>query len=222
MHNSHKASKIQILYIDDEPNNLISFKATFRTDYHVFLAETTAEGYAILKKNPGIQVVLCDQLMPEETGVQFFERLAAEFPDLVRMLISGYTDMDSMIKAINHGHIYQFIQKPWHESQLRAAIEDGSHYYDTTVKLAQRNKALQQAYEDAGQLTYRIIWEAHTSILSLLDTIGNAEQAVNNEGAGKLLSLLTEVLEQTSSYLVNMHECYNLIRMGETPKTTAV
>jgi len=222
MHQSNEPGKIKILYIDDEPNNLISFKATFRTDYQVFIAETTDEGYAVLKKHPDIQVVLCDQRMPDRTGVQFFEILATECPAPVRMLISGYTDMESMINAINHGHIYQYIQKPWQETNLRSVIEDGCRYYDATVALASKNKALKQAYQEAGQLTYRIIWEAHTSILSLLDTIGNAEQTTDTEGSGKLLALLTEILEQTSAYIVKMHECYNLIRIdaGEAPEPT--
>jgi len=223
MHQSNKPSKIKILYIDDEPNNLISFKATFRTDYQVFIAETTDEGYTILKNHPDIQVVLCDQRMPDRTGVQFFEILATECPAPVRILISGYTDMESMIKAINRGHIYQYIPKPWQEEKLRTSIEDACKYYDATVTLALKNKALKQAYQEAGQLTYRIIWEAHTSILGLLDTIGKAEQSADSAESGKLLAVLTEVLEQTSAYIANMHEYYNLIRIdaGETPASVA-
>ncbi len=224
MHQSTETGKVKVLYIDDEPNNLISFKANFRTDYQVFIAESTNEGYAILKNHPDIRVVLCDQRMPDTTGVEFFETIATECPSPVRMLISGYIDMKSMIKAINHGRIYHYINKPWQEAKLRAAIEAGCKYYDETLTLAQKNEALSQAYREAGQLTYRIIWEAHTSILSLLDTIGNAESIADAGESGRLLSLLTEVLEQTSAYIIDMQQCYNMISInsGEAQEPTQV
>ena len=95
-----KPEKIKVLYVDDEANNLVGFKATFRLDYNVFVANSADEGIDMLEKNPDIKVILCDQRMPGKTGVQFFEEVSARYPAPVRMLLTGYTDIESVINAI--------------------------------------------------------------------------------------------------------------------------
>ena len=87
------AEKIKVLYVDDEQNNLNGFKATFRFDYTIFIAANTSQAYDYLKNNPGISVILCDQRMPDKSGVQFFEEVRDRYPEPVRMLITGYTDI---------------------------------------------------------------------------------------------------------------------------------
>ena len=101
--------KIKVLYIDDEPNNLVSFKASFRFDYQVFVANNTNEAHKILDENPDIAVVLSDQRMPDKTGVEFFEGIIPKHLKPIRILITGYTDIESVINAINRGHIFRYI-----------------------------------------------------------------------------------------------------------------
>jgi adenylate cyclase len=89
-----------ILYVDDELNNLISFKATFRQHYTLHIAKSAEEGLEILKKHP-IQAIVTDQRMPEVTGVQFLEQVIPQYPDTVRMILTGFSDIADIIKAIN-------------------------------------------------------------------------------------------------------------------------
>ncbi len=119
---------INILYIDDEKSNLISFNATFRRDYNVFVAESAEEGKRILNLNE-IHVILSDQRMPGMTGIEFFESINDSFPDPIRILITGYTDISSVIDAINRGHVYKYLTKPWNEKDVKTFVEKGFEIY---------------------------------------------------------------------------------------------
>ena len=95
------------MYIDDEMNNLMGFKATYRIDSNVFIANNTDEALKALEENPDIRVILSDQRMPDKTGVQFFEEIRGRFPNQVRMLITGYNDVDSVNDSINRGNNFR-------------------------------------------------------------------------------------------------------------------
>ena len=120
--------KIKVLYIDDEINNLTAFKANFRKLYDVYTAESAAEGRKILE-SVEIEIVLTDQRMPEMTGVEFLESIIPEFPNPIRMLLTGYTDMQALIDAVNKGQIYRYINKPWDEEELKMFINQAFELY---------------------------------------------------------------------------------------------
>ncbi|WP_241480557.1 response regulator [Legionella norrlandica] len=92
--------KSNILYVDDEENNLTAFVATFRRHFNVYTATSGREGIEIMRRN-NIQIVITDQRMPEMTGVQFLESIIPEYPNTIRMILTGFTDIESIIKAIN-------------------------------------------------------------------------------------------------------------------------
>jgi response regulator RpfG family c-di-GMP phosphodiesterase len=119
---------INILYIDDEPNNLMSFKASFRRTYTVFTAESAEEGRKILEAND-IHVILSDQRMPKMTGIEFFESILHTHPDPIRILITGYTDINAVIDAINRGQVYKYLTKPWNENDVKIFIEKAYEVY---------------------------------------------------------------------------------------------
>jgi len=114
--------KIKVLYVDDEENNLLSFKATFRLKYAVLTALGADEAKRILSENPDIEVIVTDQRMPKMTGVEFLESTLEEFPDQVRILLTGYADMTAVVDAINKGKIFHYITKPWDEEELDLVI----------------------------------------------------------------------------------------------------
>ena len=116
--------KIQILYIDDEMSNLLGFKASFRFHYDIFIASNSADALEILKQNPQIEIILSDQRMPDKTGVELFEKIVQEFPLPVRMLITAFTDIEAVIDAINRGHIFRYINKPWDEEDIILAVDE--------------------------------------------------------------------------------------------------
>ena len=114
--------QITVLYVDDEPNNLVAFRATFRRKYKVLTAESPSEGRSILSEND-VQVILSDQRMPEETGIEFFESIIQSNPEPIRILITGFTDINAVIDAINRGQIYKYLTKPWNEADVSNFIE---------------------------------------------------------------------------------------------------
>lgn len=113
--------KISILYVDDEMNNLISFKAVFRIKYNILTAISGEEAIKILRKNT-VNIIITDQRMPQMTGVEFLESILNEFPDPIRILLTGYADMNAVIDAVNKGKIFHYLSKPWNEDELDITI----------------------------------------------------------------------------------------------------
>lgn len=130
-------NKISILYVDDEINNLNSFKAVFRRDFDVHIALSAQEGRAILEQVP-IHILVTDQRMPGVTGVEFLESIIPDFPNPIRILLTGYTDIEAVVDAINKGQIFYYLTKPWDEQQLRAVFRNGYEVFS----LREQNKDL--------------------------------------------------------------------------------
>ena len=117
------ADKIpQILYIDDEEHNLTSFNSTFRRDYQIHLATSGSMGLNIMKEHH-IDLVITDQRMPEMTGIEFLVRIVDEYPDCMRIILTGYSDMEAIIQAINKGRVYSYVSKPWNREDLKLTID---------------------------------------------------------------------------------------------------
>lgn len=128
---------VNILYVDDEPHNLTAFKASFRRLFNIFTAESAAEGKKILEQQD-IQIIITDQRMPVTTGIEFLESIIPLYPDPIRILLTGYADINAVIDAINKGKVYRYIQKPWMEDDLRINIEKAAEIF----RLRKENKEL--------------------------------------------------------------------------------
>lgn len=116
---------IHVLYLDDEAHNLTAFRAAFRRSFQVHVTTEPTEAVQLLKQHP-IEVIISDQKMPSLSGVEFFELVMPDFPDPIRMLLTGHADIDAVIDAINKGQIYKYISKPWNEAELYALVEEAS------------------------------------------------------------------------------------------------
>lgn len=114
--------KISVLYVDDEPNNLVSFKATFRLKYDVYTAVSGADALKILE-DKSIAVIITDQRMPGMTGVEFLEKVIEADAEPMRILLTGYADMNAMVDAVNKGKIFHYLSKPWSENELDETIK---------------------------------------------------------------------------------------------------
>ena len=106
-----------ILVVDDEQRSLESIQRILGDRFDVHIANNICDAEDILQRE-WIQILLCDQRMPEMTGVEFTQKVRTEYPDIIRMIISGYTESTDIIDAINKGGIYQYITKPWHPDEL--------------------------------------------------------------------------------------------------------
>ncbi len=204
--------KIKILYIDDERNNLNGFKATFRFDYTVYLAISADEATQVLKENHGISVILCDQRMPDKTGVQFFEEIRVDYPAPVRILITGYTDIESVIDAVNRGHIFRYIKKPWTDNDVKSAIEEANKFFLTNSMLALRNIELQSAYDELGKFAYSITHDVRGPLLSIIGALELAEGIDDLGEIHELLGMMSESVRKLDEYIKNTHEYYKIKR----------
>ncbi|MBW7913928.1 MAG: hybrid sensor histidine kinase/response regulator [Taibaiella sp.] len=208
------SKKIKILYIDDEPNNLVSFKASFRFDYNVFIANNTDEAIKRLEENPDISVILSDQRMPGMTGVEFFEEIRTEFPNPIRILITGYTDIESVISAINRGHVFRYIKKPWEEADVKSAIDEAHKFYITTNMLAVKNEELQKAYEELDKFAYSATHDMRGPILSVLGIIDLTKNAEEMGEIKEMVGMMENAMLKLDNYIQNLHDHYS-IRRGE-------
>lgn len=206
--------KIKVLYIDDEPNNLVSFKASFRFDYNIFLANNTDEALLRLQENPDISVILSDQKMPGMTGVEFFEDIRTKYPNPVRILITGYTDIDSVINAINRGHVFRYIKKPWTDVDVQSAIDEAQKFYVTTSMLAMKNEELQKAYEELDKFAYSATHDMRGPILSVLGIIDLTKGAEDMAEIKEMVGMMENAMLKLDNYIQNLHDHYS-IRRGE-------
>ncbi len=149
-----------ILYLDDEVDNLIAFKAVFRRSYDVHTAANTEEAWNVLK-NTAIQIIISDQRMPEVSGVDFLSSVSLKYPEIIRMILTGYSDMQSIIDAINKGKIYYYITKPWKFEELKIIIDKGIEAYNLRIQnillLEENTKLLLKTKEQENiQLTSQL------------------------------------------------------------------
>ena len=134
--------KIAILYVDDEENNLLSFKATFRIKHHVLTALSGDEALKILANNH-IDIIITDQRMPEMTGVEFLEKVLEKYPEPMRILLTGYADMNAVVEAVNKGKIFHYVTKPWNEEELDLTINNAYAKYLEKTQLKEMNERLE-------------------------------------------------------------------------------
>jgi two-component system response regulator HupR/HoxA len=118
-----------ILVIDDEVRSQEALRRTLEEEFTVFTASGAQDGRAIMEREP-VQVVLCDHRMPGVTGINFLIEVRERWPDAVRMIISGYTDVEDIIAGINVAGIYQYILKPWHPESLLLNVRAAAQLYD--------------------------------------------------------------------------------------------
>ncbi|MDX2306032.1 MAG: adenylate/guanylate cyclase domain-containing protein [Microscillaceae bacterium] len=151
---SENQEKEQILYVDDEPDNLTVFKSNFRRFYKVHTASSAGEGMEILR-NHDVHVIITDQRMPEITGVEFLESIIDDFPDSIRMILTGFSDVEAIIKAINQGQVYRYITKPWDREELKITIDKALESFH----LRKENKNLIASLKEANQNLERKVQE---------------------------------------------------------------
>lgn len=115
---------VNLLFVDDEPNVLKSLKRLFRaTSYNVHLAESGQAGLALLQQQP-IDLIISDMRMPHMNGAEFLAQAAQLWPETVRILLTGYADLESTIAAVNNGKIYSYCSKPWEDNELKILVNN--------------------------------------------------------------------------------------------------
>jgi len=206
------SDKIKILYVDDEPDNLVGFKASLRFHYQVITAVNVPQALACLNNHPDIKIVFCDQRMPDKTGVEFFEEIRISYPLPVRILITAYTDVESIIDAINRGNIFRFVKKPWTEADIISAIEEAHKFYLANSMLAIKNQELQKAYNELNKFAYSVSHDIRGPLSGLLGAISLVREIDDVEEMKEMMLLMGKSLDKMDAYVLSMHDYYSLQR----------
>ena len=163
-----------ILYVDDQLANRHVFEAAFEEDFRVHLASSAREALAILESCP-VPVVVADQRMPEMTGVEMFELLRVRYPQIQRIVLSGYTATQALINAFNKGQVFQFVQKPWDHFELLSVLRRAVDTHDLLLQNSVLTERLMLAQQVAslGQAAAEIAHEMgnQLNLLPLVEII---------------------------------------------------
>ncbi len=134
--------KLKLLVVDDESDNLDLLYRTFRQDFQIFTAKSGAEALNILDTQGEMAIIISDQRMPGMTGTELLSLTVERFPDTIRMVLTGYTDVEDLVSAINSGKVFRYITKPWNPRKLREAVAQAAETYSILKK---RTLALSRA-----------------------------------------------------------------------------
>jgi response regulator RpfG family c-di-GMP phosphodiesterase len=136
-------SKHCLLVIDDEPDVCDSVHDLLRREFRVLKATSAEEGYRIMQQEE-VHIVMTDQRMPRMTGVELLTKMKARHPHAIRMLFTGFADLESIMAAINQGHVFQFLKKPWQPEDLIMAVREAATEYDRLETSAIETEQLQE------------------------------------------------------------------------------
>ncbi|MFZ9045399.1 MAG: response regulator [Cyclobacteriaceae bacterium] len=145
--NQRKIKKYAILYVDDEETNLRVFKSNFRRFFKIYTAVTPFEAIEILKENE-IQVIITDQRMPEMTGTEFLEKILPDFPDVIKIILTGFTDIEAIKDGINRCGIYKYITKPWNFDEMKAVLDRAMESYQSALDSEEHIKDLEYSNQE--------------------------------------------------------------------------
>jgi FixJ family two-component response regulator len=145
-----------LLLVDDEQNILSALTRLFRReDYCILRANSGVEALEMLKTN-AVGVIISDQRMPEMTGVELLSKVKELYPDVVRIMLSGYTDLKSVTDAINEGAIYKFLTKPWDDDLLKENVRVAFRHYELVSENERLNRELQKANEELSRINLQL------------------------------------------------------------------
>ncbi|MBV6621936.1 MAG: response regulator [Rivularia sp. (in: Bacteria)] len=167
--------KPKILVVDDEPDNLDLLYRTFYREYKVLRATSGPAALELLAKEGDISVIISDQRMPMMSGTEFLSLTATQYPDIIRIILTGYTDVEDLVEAINAGKVFKYVTKPWEAEELKAVVRQAldthnvlkARTYELTRTLRQESLLNSLTNTIRSALDYRQILQA------IVDNVGN-------------------------------------------------
>ncbi|MEO8760120.1 MAG: hybrid sensor histidine kinase/response regulator [Bacteroidia bacterium] len=196
-----------ILYVDDEENNLNSFRAYFRKEYTVFTASNAVDALEILENNH-IPVIISDQRMPNITGIEFLEKTIEKYPDHLRILITAYADMGLVIEAINRGQINKFIQKPWDWEELSLSIKNSLLVYNLRAELKQKNQQLQKVNDELNKFVYSVSHDLRSPLMSILGLVQLSKKEQQSKVTENYFDNIKNCVVKLDTFVVNIIDYY--------------
>lgn len=170
-----------LVFVDDEPNILHSLNRVFLDDdYQIECFTSTSEAYDYISSNP-VSLVISDQRMPGESGSEFLIRVKQIRPETIRMILTGYSDLEAAMQAINEGEIYKILMKPWSDEDLRITVQRSLEFYDLKIanqdlltellfknsELDILNKKLAEKINERTKILLKKTWKSNVHLLNL-------------------------------------------------------
>ena len=207
----------KILYIDDEPENLFAFKAAFRRQFDILTAQSGTDALDLLAQHD-IAVVMSDQRMPGMTGTQLLAAVRERWPAVIRILVTGYSDISAVIEAINQGQIYHYVSKPWHNEALGLILSNALQSIQLTAEnaaLTREKHQLEIAALASGKAAVEAQWQVLNTklqphfLFNVLNTLPPLIKADPNKAvqfAQALARLLRKLAEDSERLTQSLQE----------------
>ena len=190
----------KILFVDDEPSVLRAMRRIFRQEnYQLFTAESASAALDLLDKENDVQVVISDHRMPGMTGAELLQQVKKKHPHTIRIMLTGYADVDAVMGAVNEGAVYKFITKPWNDDDLRLTVSLALEQYD----LIQENTSLKKQTEAQKKDIKRLSRFVHTHH-SRLGPLLLKEKMITQEQLEKALAIQAKTNHVLPKTLVNI------------------
>src|SRR4028119_622556 len=176
-------SKLKLMVVDDEPDNLDLLYRTFRRDFRVFKADGAMKALELLDTHGEMAVIISDQRMPLMNGTEFLSKTVERFPETIRILLTGYTDVEDLVDAINSGKVFKYITKPWNPDKLKAIVQQAA---DTYRVLKKRTDELRRALRreelfNAVTTAIRESLDYGSMLQTVVTTIGQTFEATDRK-----------------------------------------
>jgi len=172
-------SKLRLMVVDDEADNLDLLYRTFRREYQVFRAESAIAALQLLDTEGEMGIIISDQRMPKMNGTELLSRVAEQFPDTIRILLTGYTDVEDLVDAINSGKVFKYVTKPWQPEELRQVVQQASETYRLVKNRTETlNQALRRESIFNGVMTaIRESLDYNSMLQTIVATVGQTFEA---------------------------------------------
>jgi len=213
---SHKSP---LLIVDDEPEVLASLRSLFRREFKVLTAERADQALDILRLGADVHVILTDQRMPGMTGTELLSKVREEFPDVIRLMMTGYADVNSVVNAVNEGNVYRYIGKPWDPDELTSVIR---HAFDQ-YRLINERRTLLKELEEANRLKASFITlashEFNTPLTIVLGMLRLAQSKNSDDAVKPFLDRALVAADRLHRRLVNT---FKVLEDGDFSRTLAL
>ncbi len=196
--------KYNILYVDDEEPNLRVFQSAFMWNYNIITAISGAKGLEILKEKH-VALIITDQRMPGMTGVEFLEIVANEYPETIRILLTGYGDLEAISYAINQGGIFRYIPKPWDENEMMHILKKAIEIYQLKIDNKQLISDLKKALTEVEALKDKLE-EENLYLREEIKLNHNFEEIVSNSKVFKKVLLQVEQVAPSDTTVLILGE----------------
>ncbi len=169
-------TKARVLIVDDEPDNLNALRRLLRNHFEIFTANTGPEALSLVEKTPDFDALVSDQRMPGMTGSEFFEKAREIAPKSTRILLTGFADLEAVIEAVNKGHIWRYVSKPWEPEELIQTLYQATERTQMSRSLERSKKELEKALTELRAKD----WARERLLLILLHEFRTAPQILEN------------------------------------------